>query len=97
MTFGKPRSRAIIAIGALVIGGALWFLAANAETPALTDNECGRYNQQAAVSFCQSQVERAMLFAHSDDAKCQSYGAKRGTPPYIQCRTQLDVARTRAH
>ncbi len=31
-----------------------------------------------------------------DDAKCQSYGAKAGEPAYVQCRAQLDAARTQA-
>jgi hypothetical protein len=31
-----------------------------------------------------------------DDAKCISYGAQRGDPTYIQCRAQLDAARTQA-
>jgi hypothetical protein len=35
------------------------------------------------------------LAAH-DDAKCQSYGAKPGDPAYVQCRAQLDAARTAA-
>ena len=32
-----------------------------------------------------------------DDAKCSSYGAKRGDPAYVQCRAQLDAARTNAN
>lgn len=32
----------------------------------------------------------------ADDAKCQGYGAKPGEPPYVQCRAQLDAARTQA-
>jgi hypothetical protein len=28
-----------------------------------------------------------------DDVKCSSYGAIFGSPPYIQCRAQLDAAR----
>jgi hypothetical protein len=31
-----------------------------------------------------------------DDAKCLSYGARRGDPAYVQCRAQLDAARTQA-
>jgi hypothetical protein len=34
--------------------------------------------------------------AAEDDAKCQSYGAKPGEPAYVQCRAQLDAARTQA-
>jgi len=42
------------------------------------------------------QEEIAARNAAKDDEKCQSYGAKPGTPGYIQCRTQLDTARTTA-
>jgi outer membrane biogenesis lipoprotein LolB len=31
-----------------------------------------------------------------DDDKCRSYGAKDGDPAYVQCRAQLDAARTGA-
>jgi hypothetical protein len=34
--------------------------------------------------------------AKVDDDKCQSYGAKPGEPAYVQCRAQLDAARTQA-
>lgn len=34
--------------------------------------------------------------AAADDAKCQGYGAKPGEPAYVQCRAQLDAARTAA-
>jgi hypothetical protein len=34
--------------------------------------------------------------AAADDAKCLSYGARRGDPAYVQCRSQLDAARTQA-
>jgi hypothetical protein len=34
--------------------------------------------------------------AAEDDGKCQSYGAKPGDPGYVQCRAQLDAARTQA-
>lgn len=34
--------------------------------------------------------------AAADDAKCVSYGATRGDPAYVQCRAQLDAARTQA-
>lgn len=26
-----------------------------------------------------------------DDAKCQGFGAARGSAPYVQCRTQLEA------
>jgi len=38
----------------------------------------------------------AAQHAAEDDAKCQSYGAKVGEPAYVQCRAQLDAARTQA-
>jgi hypothetical protein len=31
-----------------------------------------------------------------DHAKCTHYGAAPGTPAYVQCRAQLDAARTTA-
>jgi hypothetical protein len=31
-----------------------------------------------------------------DDAKCQSSGSKPDDPAYVQCRAQLDAARTKA-
>lgn len=31
-----------------------------------------------------------------DDQKCQSYGARPGTDAYVNCRAQLDSARTTA-
>ena len=31
-----------------------------------------------------------------DDAKCQSSGSKPDDPAYVQCRAQLDAARTQA-
>jgi hypothetical protein len=34
--------------------------------------------------------------AKLDDAKCQGYGAALGSPAYVQCRAQLDAARTQA-
>ena len=32
----------------------------------------------------------------ADDAKCQSSGSKPDDPAYVQCRAQLDAARTQA-
>ena len=32
--------------------------------------------------------------AKLDDGKCRSYGANPGDPAYVQCRAQLDAART---
>jgi hypothetical protein len=34
--------------------------------------------------------------AKLDDQKCQGYGAALGSPAYVQCRAQLDAARTQA-
>ena len=34
--------------------------------------------------------------AKLDDQKCQGYGAAQGSPAYVQCRAQLDAARTQA-
>jgi hypothetical protein len=34
--------------------------------------------------------------AKLDDQKCQSYGSRPGEPAYVQCRSQLDAARTQA-
>ena len=31
-----------------------------------------------------------------DDAKCQSSGSKPDDPAYVQCRAQIDAARTKA-
>jgi hypothetical protein len=41
-------------------------------------------------------ADKAQLAAE-DDAKCQSYGAKHSEPAYVQCRAQLDAARTQAN
>jgi hypothetical protein len=34
------------------------------------------------------------MWADADNAKCQSYGSRPGEPAYIQCRAQLDAARS---
>src|SRR5262245_31144614 len=39
----------------------------------------------------------AAQHAAEDDAKCHSYGAKQGDPAYVQCRAQLDAARTQTN
>jgi hypothetical protein len=41
------------------------------------------------LSGCVSAEEQAKL----DESKCQSYGAKPGSPGYFQCRTQLETER----
>ena len=38
----------------------------------------------------------AAQFAKIDDSKCQGYGARTGSQAYVQCRAQLDAARTQA-
>ena len=50
----------------------------------------------ACVAGCVSDQERLARLAAIDDGKCQGYGAKPGTPAYVQCRAQLDAARTQA-
>jgi hypothetical protein len=42
------------------------------------------------------EAKLAAQHAAEDDAKCQSYGGKRGEQAYVQCRAQLDAARTQA-
>jgi hypothetical protein len=42
------------------------------------------------------QAKVAAAQAARDDAKCISYGATLGDPAYVQCRAQLDAARTQA-
>lgn len=34
--------------------------------------------------------------ARIDDDKCASYGASKGSPEYVACRSRLDAARTQA-
>ena len=34
------------------------------------------------------------MYAEQDDAKCQTYGSRPGEPSYVQCRAQLDAARS---
>jgi hypothetical protein len=48
------------------------------------------------LAGCASDAEIAQRRAIVDDGKCQSYGAKPGEPAYVQCREQLDAARTGA-
>lgn len=50
---------------------------------------CAQYEaQQQAQAQAQAEAQAA-----SDDAQCQSYGAAPGSPPYIQCRMNLDNQR----
>jgi hypothetical protein len=46
------------------------------------------------LAACQTFEERRAEQDRDDDARCQQYGAKRGTPGYTQCR--LDIDRNRA-
>jgi hypothetical protein len=45
---------------------------------------------------CVSEAEVKARQASIDDGKCQSYGSKPGEPAYVQCRAQLDAARSQA-
>lgn len=44
------------------------------------------------LAACASRAE----IAAADDAKCRSYGSQPGDSAYVQCRAQLDAARTTA-
>ena len=46
------------------------------------------------LAACQTIEERQAVIDRADDARCQDYGAKRGTPAYTNCRLEID--RTRA-
>jgi hypothetical protein len=41
------------------------------------------------LTGCTNHEQKAAEQAASDDTQCQSYGAKPGTDPYIQCRVSL--------
>jgi hypothetical protein len=41
------------------------------------------------LAGCQTIEERRAAEEARDDADCRSYGARRGTPDYIRCRTEL--------
>ncbi len=42
------------------------------------------------LAACQTIEERRAEIDRQDDARCVSYGAKRGTPAYTNCRLELD-------
>lgn len=42
------------------------------------------------LSGCQTIAERQAEIDQADDARCISYGAKRGTPAYTNCRLEID-------
>lgn len=43
-----------------------------------------------SLAGCKTMQEAQM---DADDAKCRSYGAEKGSPPYMQCRMNLDAGR----
>jgi hypothetical protein len=48
-----------------------------------------------ALSGCaqyqaEQQAQAAQIQAANDDAQCRSYGVQPGSPPYVQCRMNLD-------
>jgi hypothetical protein len=45
---------------------------------------------------CMTREERIAAQNARDDQKCLSYGARPGTDAYVNCRAQLDGARTTA-
>jgi len=45
---------------------------------------------------CMTTEERIAAHAAEDNQKCVGYGAQPGTPAYVNCRAQLDSARTQA-
>lgn len=49
------------------------------------------------LTGCMTAQERVAQRSVQDDTKCLTYGAQRGTPAYVQCRTQLDTTRTMAN
>jgi hypothetical protein len=58
---------------------------------------CGLFCCCLLATGCADYLAKlAAQHAAEDDAKCQSYGAKQGDPAYVQCRAQLDAARTQA-
>jgi hypothetical protein len=50
----------------------------------------------ASLAGCAGQAAYQARMAALDDGKCKGYGAQPGTPAYVQCRAQLDAARTQA-
>jgi len=46
----------------------------------------------AALGGCQTAQQQARNEAQADDAACQSYGLKFGTPAYAECRQRRDAA-----
>jgi hypothetical protein len=50
-----------------------------------------------ALAGCQTLEEQRAQINAMDDARCRELGARRGTPAYIQCRTDLDRNRAIAN
>jgi hypothetical protein len=50
----------------------------------------------AGCESAEHRQARLAAIAAADDGKCRSYGGEPGTPAYVQCRAQLDAARTQA-
>jgi hypothetical protein len=48
------------------------------------------------LAGCATQADRQMSFATIDDSECKNNGGQPGTPAYLQCRAQLEAARTKA-
>jgi hypothetical protein len=42
------------------------------------------------LAACQTREERQAELDRADDARCQAFGAKRGTPAYTNCRLELE-------
>ena len=49
-----------------------------------------------SMAGCASEAEVKARMAAINDGKCKGYGAQPATPAYVQCRAQLDAARTQA-
>jgi hypothetical protein len=42
------------------------------------------------LAGCQTYAERQAELDRADDARCQDFGARRGTPAYTNCRIELE-------
>jgi len=49
-----------------------------------------------SLAGCMTREERIAAQNAKDDQKCLGYGARPGTDAYVNCRAQLDAARTNA-
>jgi hypothetical protein len=50
----------------------------------------------ACAPTAEQRLQQVWAERQLDEDKCTSYGAKPGDPAYVQCRAQLDAARTGA-